>query len=281
MIFYKILSFLLFFNKKYVVFYQQNSKIFKKVFTKSNGYTIIYYTLMFLGGYCQMNADFPRILTLLRKERGISQKQAAAELNISQALLSHYEKGIRECGLDFLVRTADFYQVSCDYLLGRSPERTGATLSIDDIPEADNSGDNRLRGSLLPTLNKKLILNSLTIVYDLLQKMDHNELTTEVSNYIMLSVYTVFRTLYGINPKNEDSLFTLPQNISAQMATAKMITCSAKITEILEGTGNRKESKIDREKASITTETLQQEYPLFTSSLLNLIKKSETSINEK
>ena len=55
-----------------------------------------------------MNTDFPRILTLLRKERGISQKQAAAELGISQALLSHYEKGIRECGLDFVVRTADF-----------------------------------------------------------------------------------------------------------------------------------------------------------------------------
>lgn len=72
-----------------------------------------------------MNTDFPRILTLLRKERGISQKQAAAELGISQALLSHYEKGIRECGLDFVVRTADFYGVSCDYLLGRSPERTG------------------------------------------------------------------------------------------------------------------------------------------------------------
>ena len=41
-----------------------------------------------------MNADFPRILTLLRKEKGISQKQAAQELNVSQALLSHYEKGI-------------------------------------------------------------------------------------------------------------------------------------------------------------------------------------------
>ncbi|MEG2814463.1 MAG: helix-turn-helix transcriptional regulator, partial [Oscillospiraceae bacterium] len=72
-----------------------------------------------------MNADFPRILTLLRKERGISQKKASTELCISQALLSHYEKGIRECGLDFVVRTADFYNVSCDYLLGRSPERTG------------------------------------------------------------------------------------------------------------------------------------------------------------
>ena len=52
------------------------------------------------------NNDFPRILTLLRKERGFSQKKAAADLGISQALLSHYEKGVRECGLDFLVRAA-------------------------------------------------------------------------------------------------------------------------------------------------------------------------------
>ena len=44
-----------------------------------------------------MNTDFPRIIALQRKERQISQKQAAADLGISQALLSHYEKGIREC----------------------------------------------------------------------------------------------------------------------------------------------------------------------------------------
>ena len=67
------------------------------------------------------NNDFPRILTLLRKERGFSQKKAAADLGISQALLSHYEKGVRECGLDFLVRAAAYYGVSCDYLLGAHP----------------------------------------------------------------------------------------------------------------------------------------------------------------
>lgn len=67
-----------------------------------------------------MNTEFPRIMTLRRKERKISQKQAAADLGISQALLSHYEKGIRECGLDFLVKAADYYNVSCDYLLGRT-----------------------------------------------------------------------------------------------------------------------------------------------------------------
>lgn len=39
-----------------------------------------------------MNTDFPRILSLLRKERGLTQKQVAADLGIAQALLSHYEK---------------------------------------------------------------------------------------------------------------------------------------------------------------------------------------------
>lgn len=43
-------------------------------------------------------------LSALRKEKGISQKEAAAGLGVSQALLSHYENGIRECGLDFLCR---------------------------------------------------------------------------------------------------------------------------------------------------------------------------------
>ena len=107
-----------------------------------------------------MNSNFPRIITLLRKERGLSQKKAAEELGISQALLSHYEKGIRECGLDFVVRAADFYNVSADYLLGRTPHRSGAKITVDDIPEPDAAGkENTFKGSLLPTLNKKLIAN--------------------------------------------------------------------------------------------------------------------------
>ncbi|MBQ7121241.1 MAG: helix-turn-helix transcriptional regulator [Clostridia bacterium] len=70
-----------------------------------------------------MERNFPVIITELRKEKGLSQKEAAAKLGISQALLSHYEKGIRECGQSFLIRIADFYDVSCDYILGRTNER--------------------------------------------------------------------------------------------------------------------------------------------------------------
>ena len=67
-----------------------------------------------------MNCEFPKIISDLRKSKGISQKQAAIDLGISQALLSHYEKGIRECGLDFLIKLSDYYEVTCDELLGVS-----------------------------------------------------------------------------------------------------------------------------------------------------------------
>ena len=67
-----------------------------------------------------MERTFPETLSALRRERNISQRAAAAELNISQALLSHYENGAREPGLGFVCRACDYYGVSADYLLCRS-----------------------------------------------------------------------------------------------------------------------------------------------------------------
>ena len=225
-----------------------------------------------------MNTDFPRILTLLRKERGISQKQAAAELGISQALLSHYEKGIRECGLDFVVRTADFYGVSCDYLLGRSPERTGAQITVEDIPEPDALGkENVMRGSgsILPTLNKKLIANALNIIFDLLQTTNDKELTAAVSSFLNLSVYRMFRVLYGVNAKNEPTMFTVPTVAARAKALAAMVLLESKAEELA--------SSVDEKKAqslSICTQTLSQNYPLFASSLFNLIKNAESHLDK-
>ena len=174
-----------------------------------------------------MNADFPRILTLLRKERGISQKLAASQLGISQALLSHYEKGIRECGLDFLIRCADFYGVSCDYLLGRSPDREGSKLTVEDIPEPDSMGkENVFKAGVLPVLNKKLIANSLNILFDLLAKSGCKPLVHEVSSFLMLAVYRMFRLVYGANPRNQSALFTVPETVAQQYADAAMLPAS-------------------------------------------------------
>lgn len=67
-----------------------------------------------------MPRSFPKNLSQLRRERCISQRQAAQALGISQALLSHYENGTREPGLGFVCRVCDYYGVTADYLLGRS-----------------------------------------------------------------------------------------------------------------------------------------------------------------
>ena len=75
-----------------------------------------------------MGRSFPQNLSALRREKKISQRAAAAELGISQALLSHYENGAREPGLRFVCKACDYYGVSADYLLGRS-ERPDAAAS--------------------------------------------------------------------------------------------------------------------------------------------------------
>ena len=72
---------------------------------------------------------FQETLSALRREKQISQRRAAAELGISQALLSHYETGAREPGLAFVSRACDYYGVTADYLLGRSEEPRGGDLS--------------------------------------------------------------------------------------------------------------------------------------------------------
>ena len=72
-----------------------------------------------------MARKFSETMSALRRERGLSQRTAAADLHISQALLSHYENGAREPGLDFVCRACDYYGVSADYLLGRTDDAAG------------------------------------------------------------------------------------------------------------------------------------------------------------
>ena len=67
-----------------------------------------------------MDRSFHETLSALRRGRGLCQRQAAADLGISQALLSHYETGAREPGLNFVCRACDYYEVTADYLLCRS-----------------------------------------------------------------------------------------------------------------------------------------------------------------
>lgn len=63
------------------------------------------------------------ILKHLREERKITQKELAKYLGVSDRSVGYYENGKRTPPPDMLEKIADFYNVSVDYLLGRTYDR--------------------------------------------------------------------------------------------------------------------------------------------------------------
>jgi transcriptional regulator with XRE-family HTH domain len=69
------------------------------------------------------NKMFQERLKKLRKERNLSQDEVGKPLNISGRTVGNYESGEREPSLGTLIKIADFYDVSLDYLMGRTDSR--------------------------------------------------------------------------------------------------------------------------------------------------------------
>ncbi|WP_089610064.1 LexA family protein [Dehalobacterium formicoaceticum] len=75
------------------------------------------------------------VIKELRNECSYSQKELSGMLNIAQNTLSQYETGTREPDNKILIKIADFFNVSTDYLLGRTtPESELKKLSTLKIP---------------------------------------------------------------------------------------------------------------------------------------------------
>ena len=56
----------------------------------------------------------------LRKAHGVSQLKLAMDLNMNQNSISRYESGAREADYSTLIKFADYFNVSIDYLLERT-----------------------------------------------------------------------------------------------------------------------------------------------------------------
>lgn len=59
-------------------------------------------------------------LSYLRKQKGISQLKLAMDLSLNQNSISRYETGEREADYALLIKFADYFDVSIDYLLERT-----------------------------------------------------------------------------------------------------------------------------------------------------------------
>ena len=68
--------------------------------------------------------DFATQLKAIRKNKGITQKQLAAAIGASERGIQQYELGERKPAFDVLIALADYFDVSLDYLVGRSDDPT-------------------------------------------------------------------------------------------------------------------------------------------------------------
>ena len=168
-----------------------------------------------------MNCDFPKRLASARKKRGISQKQAAAALGVSQALLSHYEKGIRECGLDFVVKVSQYYNVSCDYLLGSSNDSDGDRFSKRELV--------RVLNTVLATVSKNT--DSSTEKY--------------CNTYMNLAIFRLLRILSAGSAK-EKSVALNNAYQTDRMADGYMQLCIAKLIKQFENGNFETENELKK-----------------------------------
>ena len=60
----------------------------------------------------------------LRIDSDLSQKKIGEILHISQRSYSHYETGSRNIPIEMLIRLADYYDTTIDYLVGRTDNKT-------------------------------------------------------------------------------------------------------------------------------------------------------------
>lgn len=217
-----------------------------------------------------MNSEFSKKLSLLRQERGVSQRTAARDLGISQALLSHYENGIREPGLGFVVRACDYYRVSADFMLGRTLARDGSMLDSEEILSAEDEG-HILRGSVMATLQTKLIGGAVSVLFGLLGKLGDKDAIRSAAEYLYHAVYSLYRHMYRLSGGNE-ALFTLAAE-DCGLTAAGMAVAETEYARALRELADQKVKFPD-----LSAEQLAAAYPGQSQSLTQVLSKTDAAL---
>ncbi len=97
-------------------------------------------------------------LKMLRDEKGLFQNDIAKFLGVSSSAVGFYETEKRDMSPDTIIKLADYFGVSTDYLLGKSDIRNPESITI-DIDEADIAFASGFKG--LNETNKMIIKNTI------------------------------------------------------------------------------------------------------------------------
>lgn len=205
-----------------------------------------------------MKNEFSKNLYNLRMQRGWSQKETAANLGISQALLSHYEKGIRECGLDFLIKASEVFNCTTDYLLGIS-----GTPAVTESSDADSiSADLKEFPNLIKSRDE--IQDTVNILYSITARIGNPEICKNFNKYFGNSLYAELRSLEKLYFHKEN--FSGDKDLSLINAKRKASTAYYAIIREMQ------EKNIN---VNLKTIRIKDEYPIRSKAFFNLISHFE------
>ena len=94
-----------------------------------------------------------------------------------------------------------------------------------------------------------------------------------------MAVYSVFRQLYTANPKSPAALFSVPGYLFQPAVTGELARTAAAVGELAAGRDAAGEKGMDPSKAPLLVpDDITRDYPLFASSLFNLLRNAETRL---
>ncbi|MGN1319360.1 MAG: helix-turn-helix domain-containing protein [Lachnospirales bacterium] len=88
---------------------------------------------------------YGEILRELREEKKLNQKDLGKELNVNQITISQYERGTRALSIEMLIKYADYFNVTTDYILCRDKKnKVKEETQIDKIEENINKTEEKV-----------------------------------------------------------------------------------------------------------------------------------------
>lgn len=216
-----------------------------------------------------MSSDFSRTLALLRREKKISQRTAAGDLAVSQALLSHYENGLREPGLSFVVRAADYYSVSCDYLLGRSMARDGSAVPAARIEPKEAAAPQQ----------SNQVIEAASLLLTLAEQTGSAQLPAEIEGYLSIAIYKVYRYLFMADPAGVEAVFrTGPEHFDF-LCDARLKQHELRIRVAAHGEGGFGLTPEEMHRPCVSPNEISRRYPDISKSLLTVLQQVSDAID--
>ena len=170
-----------------------------------------------------------------------------------------------------MTKACDYYHVSADYLLGRSLSRDGAVIEAEELADASEAKED-LKGSVMAKFQKKLIVNTASVLFDLLGRTNNKDAVAHAGAYLSGALYQIFRQLYRAAGGNESYFSTGRISFDMDVLSADMTLSRIQFAKALEAYRG--------EYPPMDAQSLTEEYQGYSQSMAQVFHSADERIKK-